>query len=118
MDGVSYPTVTDTRKLARPVNTSAFFRTDQFSSTSIRALGCSHQLRLYFRFCPSFGSGKWRRWNGAKSTASFAKDMFPNQPTHYCASQLLMRTISNDQTVIGRGCACSSERVLRQGFSG
>jgi hypothetical protein len=37
----------------------AFFRTDQFSSTSIRALACSHQLRLYFRFCPSFGSGKW-----------------------------------------------------------
>ena len=57
-------------------------------------------------------------WNGAKSTASFAKDMFPNQPTHYCASPLLMRTISNDQTAIERGCACSSERVLRQGFSG
>jgi hypothetical protein len=37
---------------------------------------------------------------------------------HFVASRIFMRTISNDQTVIELGCACSSERVLGQGFSG
>jgi hypothetical protein len=34
------------------------------------------------------------------------------------ASLISMRTRLNDQIVIGSGCACSSEKVLRQGFSG
>ena len=36
----------------------------------------------------------------------------------FAATGMSMRTISNDQTVIGSGCACSSEKVLCQGFSG
>jgi hypothetical protein len=51
-----------------------------------------------------------------------ANDMFPNQIRRIncavAASRVFMRTISNDQTTIELGCACSSERVLRQGFSG
>ena len=36
----------------------------------------------------------------------------------FAASRISMRTRSNDQTTIGSGCACSSVKVLRQGFSG
>ena len=76
------------------------------------------QPKLYFRVGRRLGVMSGDRWNSAKSTAPFAEARFQLNHRIIVASRLFMPTISNDQTGIEPGCAYSSERVLRQGFSG